>query len=108
MICLYAWTAAMRENVLGFSAPLFQNAKQTFCIDHHVSNDAFADINYIVPDASSTSELVFGLLDKERIGKPEAEALYMGIAHDTGVFQYSCTSPETMRAQRADFAAQGN
>ena len=23
--------------------------------------------------------------------------LYMGIAHDTGVFQYSCTSPDTMR-----------
>ena len=85
---------------------MFQNAKQTFCIDHHVSNDAFADINYIVPDASSTSELVFGLLDKEKIGKPEAEALYMGIAHDTGVFQYSCTSPETMEAA-ADLLRKG-
>ena len=25
-----------------------------------------------------------------------AEALYMGIVHDTGVFRHSCTSPETM------------
>lgn len=86
------------EARLGFSAPLFRGAKQTLCIDHHVSNDAFADINYIVPDASSTSELVYTLLDKEKISRSCAEALYMGIAHDTGVFQYSCTSPETMEA----------
>lgn len=83
---------------LGFSAPLFESAKETLCIDHHVSNTAFADINYIVPDASSTCELVFNLLDESRLSKETAEALYMGIAHDTGVFQYSCTSPETMEA----------
>lgn len=86
------------EQRLGFSTPLFRNAKQTLCIDHHISNEAFADINYIVPDASSTSELVFGLLDTEKISPSSAEALYMGIAHDTGVFQYACTSPETMEA----------
>ena len=81
---------------LGFSAPLFESAGETLCIDHHVSNSAFADLNYILPDASSTSELVFTLLDSSKISKRVAEALYMGIAHDTGVFQYSCTSPETM------------
>lgn len=84
------------EQRLGFSASLFDAAKETLCIDHHVSNDAFADSNYIVPDASSTSELVYRLLDEEKITKQVAEALYMGIVHDTGVFQYSCTSPETM------------
>lgn len=83
---------------LGFSAPLFEHAKQTMCIDHHVSNEAFADINYIEPDASSTSELVYRLMEKEKISKQSAEALYMGIAHDTGIFQYSCTAPETMEA----------
>lgn len=81
---------------LGFSEPLFEKAEETLCIDHHISNEAFADHNYIVPDASSTSELVFTLLDREKISKAVAEALYMGIVHDTGVFQYSCTSPETM------------
>lgn len=81
---------------LGFSSPLFESAGETLCIDHHVSNSAFADLNYILPDASSTSELVFTLLDSSKISKRVAEALYMGIAHDTGVFQYSCTSPETM------------
>ncbi|HJD02539.1 MAG TPA: bifunctional oligoribonuclease/PAP phosphatase NrnA [Candidatus Mediterraneibacter excrementavium] len=81
---------------LGFSKVLFEQAEETACIDHHISNGAFADHNYIVPDASSTSELIFTLLDEEKISRSAAEALYMGIAHDTGVFQYSCTSPETM------------
>lgn len=81
---------------LGFSQPLFEAAGETLCIDHHISNEAYADNNYIVPESSSTSELVFTLLDREKISKAVAEALYMGIVHDTGVFQYSCTSPETM------------
>ena len=83
---------------LGFSSVLFENAKRTICVDHHVSNDAFADENHIVPDASSTSELIYHLLPYEKITKEIAECLYLGIVHDTGVFQYSCTSPETMEA----------
>lgn len=83
---------------LGFSGVLFENAKATLCVDHHISNMAFADENYIVPEASSTSELIYRLLDKEEITTEIAECLYLGIVHDTGVFQYSCTSPETMEA----------
>lgn len=91
---------------LGFSAPLFEKAKSTFCIDHHVSNVAFADENYIIPDASSTSELVYNLIDKEKITTEIAECLYLGIVHDTGVFQYSCTSPTTMEVA-ADLMRKG-
>ena len=83
---------------LGFSQKLFIESKQTACIDHHVSNEAFADVNYIVPDASSTSELVYNLLDYDKMSLETAEALLWGIAHDTGIFRYSCTSPETMEA----------
>ncbi len=82
---------------LDFSAPLFDQARHTLCIDHHISNGGFAEDNYIVPEASSTSELVYKLMDKEKLTPEIAEALYLGIVHDTGVFQYSCTSPETMR-----------
>ncbi len=85
------------EERLGFSVPLFRTAAHTYCIDHHISNQAFADDNTIVPDASSTAELVYSVMEKEKIPKEAAEALYMGIAHDTGVFQYSCTSPATLR-----------
>lgn len=81
---------------LGPIAKYFEIAKQTFCIDHHVSNQAFADENYIYPDASSTCELVYELLDTDKITKEIAECLYTGMVHDTGVFQYSCTSAKTM------------
>ena len=32
---------------LGFSSSVFENAKETVCIDHHISNESFADLNYI-------------------------------------------------------------
>lgn len=82
---------------LGNAAKYFENAKETFCIDHHVTNSGtFATDNYIFPKASSTCELVYELLDKGKITKEIAECLYTGMVHDTGVFQYSCTSAKTM------------
>lgn len=84
------------EKRLGDAGKLLQEAERTICIDHHISNKGLADVNYIVPDASSTSELVFTILQEEKIPFHAAEALYMGIVHDTGVFRHSCTSPDTM------------
>lgn len=82
---------------LEFSIPLFDAAKHTLCVDHHISNRGFAEENYVVPDASSTSELICRLLEEDKLSLETASSLYLGIVHDTGVFQYSCTSPETMR-----------
>ena len=42
---------------LGTNAKYFDLAKHTLCIDHHASNQSFAEDNYIIPDASSTCEL---------------------------------------------------
>lgn len=81
---------------LGGAVRYFDAAKKTVCIDHHISNQSFADVNDVQPEASSTSELVFGLLDEEKITKEIAECLYVGMVHDTGLFQYSCTSSKTM------------
>lgn len=81
---------------LGDAAKYFTCAKRTFCIDHHISNSSFADENYIYPQASSTCELVFELLDRTKITREVAECIYVGLVHDTGVFQYSCTSAKTM------------
>lgn len=83
---------------LGFSEVLCDKAKATVCIDHHISNHGFANDNYIVAEASSTAELVYRLIDQKALDTAIAECLYLGIVHDTGVFQYSCTSPETMEA----------
>ncbi len=81
---------------LGHAAGLFKRAKKTLCVDHHLTNSGFADIAEIHPEASSASELVCRMMEPEKITKEIAECLYLGIAHDTGIFQYSCTSPLTM------------
>ena len=84
------------DDRLGQAGKYFSQARKTVNIDHHVSNKGCADINYVVPTASSTSELVYDLIGRESLDKDLAMAIYIGIIHDTGVFQYSNTAPETM------------
>lgn len=81
---------------LGDSKDLFKEADCKVCIDHHVSNTAYGDYNYIIADASSTCELVANLFPKDKITKEIAECIYTGIVTDTGVFQYSNTEKSTM------------
>lgn len=81
---------------LGDAEPVFQRALKKINIDHHISNSGCGDINIIEPDRSSTCELLYGLFDKDKIDEEIAKALYIGIIHDTGVFRYSNTSPETL------------
>ncbi len=81
---------------LGFAQALYQKAAKTVCIDHHVTNTSFAEENIVVPEASSTCELLFERMEEEKISKEAAECLYTGILHDTGIFHHSCTSPRTM------------
>lgn len=81
---------------LGEAEKLFDKAKKTINIDHHVSNPGTGDYNYIDPHASSASELVYQLLDRDKLDEDIAKALYIGIIHDTGVMQYSNTAPKTL------------
>lgn len=81
---------------LGKSCKYFEKAKKTINIDHHVSNQGCADINYIRPQVGSACELIYDLIDKEKLDKDLAMAIYVGMIHDTGVFQYSNTTPATL------------
>lgn len=84
---------------LGEAEKFFDNAKKKINIDHHISNaNGCGDVNYVLPETSSTSELIYHVIaDKKDIDADIAKALYIGIVHDTGVFRYSNTSPETLR-----------
>lgn len=84
---------------MGEAEKFFDNAGKRINIDHHISNaDGCGDVNYVVPEASSTSELVYDVIsDKAFLDQEIAKALYIGIVHDTGVFQYSNTSVKTMQ-----------
>lgn len=75
---------------------MIENAKKTICIDHHISNTHFFDINY-VDIVSSASEIIFEFIDKMdvKITKEIAEFIYLGILNDTGCFRHSNVSPRT-------------
>ena len=75
---------------------LFDAAKKTVNIDHHMSNKGTGDELFIVSTASSACELVYDTLDKDKIDEDIAKALYTGMVTDTGVFKYNNTSPKTM------------
>jgi len=71
-------------------------------IDHHISNKAYALENIIVADASATGELLAGIfmdLDYE-IDAITAQALYVGIATDTGQFRFPSTTKDTFELVR--------
>ena len=82
---------------LAIAGPYFDTAKRTACIDHHISNSGFAQVNHIRGEVSSACEVLYGLFDPEKVVRTIAVPIYTGMVHDTGVFQYSSTSPETMR-----------
>ncbi|HEX6490280.1 MAG TPA: bifunctional oligoribonuclease/PAP phosphatase NrnA [Gaiellaceae bacterium] len=68
-------------------------------IDHHHDNSRFGTINLVVPDASSTGEVLRDLFAELGIElTPEiAEALYIALVTDTGRFQYTNTTPKSLR-----------
>ena len=76
--------------------PFFDAAKKTINIDHHVSNRGCADVDLIVPAASSACEVLWDVLDERFVDEEIARDLYIGIVTDTGVFRFSNTGTHTM------------
>jgi phosphoesterase RecJ-like protein len=63
-------------------------------IDHHYSNDLYAEINWVDPNASAVGEMAFTLAEKMHLPlTPKiADHLYCAIVSDTGSFQFSNTT----------------
>lgn len=72
-------------------------------LDHHGSNERYAQNNCVDPSCAACGELLFSIF--QRLGAditPEiALPLYMAIATDTGCFAYSNTTPQTHRIAAA-------
>ena len=68
-------------------------------IDHHHDNTRFGDLVFVRGDASSTSELVAGLVRALglRPGPAAAADLYAGISFDSGHFRHDSTAAATFR-----------
>lgn len=81
---------------LGLAKSVFERAKQTVNIDHHVSNNNFGKLNIVNVKSSSTSEIVFEIVN--HIGALDfdiAKFIYTGLVFDTGGFKHSCTTKRT-------------
>src|SRR6476659_2620896 len=78
---------------------LLESAPLTLDIDHHHDNTRFGDVSLVVGDASSTGEVLRDLFSELGVElTPEiAEALYIALVTDTNRFQYTNTTPRTLR-----------
>lgn len=81
---------------MGDAQKYFKSATKTINIDHHIRQTGSGNVNHIDSQVGSTCELIYDLMEEDKLDKDIAMALYIGIIHDTGVFQYSCTTPATM------------
>lgn len=82
---------------LGENAACFAQKRNTVNIDHHhLSNDNFAELNY-VKNYSSTCEIIFALLKRLNVplDRDIATCLYVGLSTDTGNFAHSNTNADT-------------
>jgi len=87
------------ESRIGPDPEVLQLSPLVVNVDHHHDNSRFGDLNVIDATASSTGELLRDLfrdLDVE-LTPQIAEALYIALVTDTGRFQYTNTTPKSLR-----------
>lgn len=87
------------EGRLGPDPSLIRGAPLVLDIDHHHDNSRFGRVSLILPEASSTGEVLYDVIQELGIHlTPEiAEALYIALVTDTGRFQYTNTTPKALR-----------
>ena len=71
-------------------------------IDHHKSGRAFANVNWIDPQAVATAEMVYRLAREAgvKISPEIATCLYTAVLTDTGAFMYEGTNQHTFELAR--------
>jgi bifunctional oligoribonuclease and PAP phosphatase NrnA len=78
---------------------LFGEGTTLVTIDHHQDNPGNADLNLLVPEAASTSAILYDIFRAGHfpIDVQIAASLYVGLVTDTGRFQYSNTNAHAHR-----------
>ena len=68
-------------------------------LDHHLTQEDWADAKLVVTQAAAAGEIAAELLDQwwVTLDDPIGTALFLAIASDTGWFQFSNTRPYTLR-----------
>ena len=84
---------------LGSFSDVFLKHKNTYSIDHHVSNNRYSKTNYVV-ERSSNCENVLSLITEMgvEIDQKIANLIALGIITDTGNFKHKNVSAETLKS----------
>jgi phosphoesterase RecJ-like protein len=92
----------------GKAEAFIMRGESSLCIDHHVTSKEYADFNYVESQTTSVSEVLYYLMQEANIPvtKEMAEALFVGVAFDTGGFRHSSTTSATYR-MAADLVDKG-
>jgi phosphoesterase RecJ-like protein len=90
---------AKQTNLHESHSALFDKTYLTINIDHHPGNTKFADLNFIVPDAASSCEIVVELADLLgwQLTSDIATCLLTGVYTDTGGLLHSNTTSNVYR-----------
>lgn len=77
-------------------------------VDHHLTQEEWADVKLVDTKAAAAAEIVAGVLGRwgVEVDSAIASALYLGVVSDTGWFQFSNTRPQTLRLA-ADLVEKG-
>lgn len=67
-------------------------------IDHHISNEMFGSVNWVEPDASASTVLLFSLYEQMGVDLTLelGEIIYATLLTETGCFNYSNTNEECL------------
>lgn len=82
-------------------APFLENTNHIIInIDHHATNEQYGHFNLVVPDAASTTEILYRYFRANgvRINQKMATALLTGLTTDTGNFTNAATSSSALNA----------
>jgi bifunctional oligoribonuclease and PAP phosphatase NrnA len=82
----------LRERIANWKGP-------KLVVDHHLTQEDWADAKLVVTEAAAAGEIAAELLQQwdVELTTPIARALFLAIASDTGWFQFSNTRPFTLR-----------
>ncbi|MBQ7487997.1 MAG: DHH family phosphoesterase [Clostridia bacterium] len=86
------------KDMMGASLPLFEAAQVKMVLDHHATNQAYGEINWIRRGEAACCQLVYDAIMELGVTiTPEmANCVLLGLSTDTGHFEYASTSSLTM------------
>jgi len=89
---------ASKERI-GQNNDLFSKCRHTICIDHHISNTNYCDVNYVEGDISSCCQVIYSLFKdlNVTISKEIGEVLVSGILTDTNGFGNNNVDKDTFK-----------